>query len=64
MLIILLYKITCKYADMIKKLNSCLEYISIIYDLVIEYRCLCQNKNYQKYFDENFKGNCYYMQIF
>ena len=30
----------------------CLEYTGVIDDL-IEYKCLCCNKNYQKRFDEN-----------
>ena len=37
-----------------KDCECCLEYTSVK-DNLIEYKCLCWNKNYQKNFDENLK---------
>ena len=59
-----IHKIKCKYEYGDKKCKTCgikykdceccLEYASVMDDL-IEYKCLCCNKNYQKKFDENLK---------
>ena len=52
---------TCgiKYKDC----ECCLEYANVKADL-IEYKCLCWNKNYQKKFNKNFDDICQYIQIF
>ena len=57
-----IHKNKCKYQHDKKKLEAqgvkykdcecCLEWANVEEDL-IEYKCLCCNKNYQKTFDEN-----------
>ena len=56
-----IHRIKCKYEHDVENCESCrikykycdcfLEY-SIFKDDLIEYKCLCCNKNYQKIFDE------------
>ena len=45
-----IHKIKCRNCN-----KCCLEYKNFKDDL-IEFKCLCCNKNYQKTFDENFKN--------
>ena len=63
-----IHKIKCKYQHDDKKCETCgikykdceccLEYTNVNNNL-IEYKCLCCNKNYQNAFDENFKMSLY-----
>ena len=51
-----IHKCKCKYRHNDQKCETCsfLEYTNFKYNL-IEYKCLCCNKNYQEKFDENLK---------
>ena len=53
-----IHRIKCKFGLDDKKCETCgisfLEYTNFKYDL-IEYKCLCFNKNYQHKFDKTFK---------
>ena len=63
-----MHKIKFQYKHNNKKYESCkikfkdcdyfLEYTNFKNDL-IEYKCFCSNKNYQKTFDENLKKRWY-----
>ena len=67
-----IHKIKCKYGNNAKKCETCgikykdcdcfLEYTNFKDDL-IEYKCLCHKKNYQKKSDENLKKNDFLIHI-